>query len=472
MRNLFIFICLIGFSYSCTFSGKLTKRYKRIRLINSRTDIKDFIDVNAGFFRPDDAPILPAPRRLTADLPEDALAELIKQLGTKEPTSEKIIAQLSTEIGKRSAVTEEFIDMTVIPRRILVSIMDLAQNNVNRVSKIEVRIKFPSELRLLSCNRFETAFATIDLGKLNFSNSIAAKGTASLTAGLTGGLTGVSSTKNTDTSKPTDSNTVVAETTNSSTTTSQQTSGQGLSAEVSGTKSFSEEVQLRQRIIALTASVDNSTNTLKLFQEGIGGIKLDGNVTADVTIDTKANTTVERTFAFADLVTPTGFNTADKLKVTDILIAYLNRSGNIMADITFYAEYRQVYKGHKTITESDDYIDLKYGATDGTTKKSVVLLYENEYKPHFWIISSKGTTVPELRLFSPTAGDSGSLLFNSFANAKSFLTWLKSQKTAILSGRVPVKRVAIGTGGHFLELQSGREFTAAVIDGLEANLLR
>lgn len=485
MRTLLLLLCLTSVGYSCGSgpglfrkkNGNLTARYIRSTTSPVGTNIKDYVRVGAFFYKEPEPPTSPARKRLVADLPSNALTEFIKQVGGIEKVSEKIVTQLNAGIGNRPPVVEEFIDLTQFSKRLVISIKNLIPGEANRIAKVEVQVCFPKEFRLLSCNRFETQFESVDLGKLNFNRGLQAKVGANLSTGVTGGVTTVSGTKLVKGTGSDEFNTDTSETSGNTTTTSGDSNSQGVNAEVGVSRSFAEEVALRQKRIVLNAMVEN--NSLFLLQRGTSGINLEGNVIADIIFDNKTNVAVERTYDFTDLADTDGkFAGPNKIKVTDVLIAYPNITGDLDVDITFEAEYRQVKSGDgdATTSESDDVVLLKYGATDDTTKKTVRLMTEDEYKPPFWVITSattiasnRGAPIPVVNMVNPATGPGGgAILFNSYTMAKNFLIWLKAQKFGV----TPSASVAIGTGGHSLRLNSGGTFSQAILDDLLVSIRR
>ena len=326
MKKLLILLSLITIGSGCTSpanwfkkkNGNLTQRYKTSTPVDVKTDIDKYVRVGAFFYREEEPDKPPARKRLVADLPGNALAEFVKQAGARTgSTNADIVAQLNAGIGNRAPVVEEFIDLSRITRRLVVSVKDLAPSDVNRIMKAEVRVSVPDQLRLVSCNRFQTLYETVDFGKLNFSRGVQAKIGASLGTGITGGVGSESVMKTTGVAGADEFNNTGNETTNTSSTSAGNTANQGVSAELSASRMFAEEVLLRQRLVVLNAMVES--NTLVLSQEGSSFTKIGGNVVADITLDARdINLTVERTYDFADLVdTNDGFAAPAKVKVTD-----------------------------------------------------------------------------------------------------------------------------------------------------------
>lgn len=424
---------------SCSTNGHLTRRYKKITL--SPTDkINEYVKVEAYVIEKDKES--GTPKKSLFDLSEKAQKELIKQIAIKETKSSDLIDNLTKPLSASSTPAIELIDFTKFERRVVITLKNISSYPADRISKADIKLKLDDKLRLLSCNRLATEFQTLDLGKLNFSNTFSGELSANLGAGFTSvaGSGGNNTVEDTNTSfldgnNTTNKGNTITKTANGSTLSHTDTGmkTQGLNGKLSGSRSFAEEVLLKQRIVSLNASI--SDNTLSLFQESVSGIDLTGNIIADIVFDGNSSTqdvAVDKIFSFADLLDINKqFNAPDKIKVKEAFITYFNFTNDITAIIDFEAKFRHVTKGDKTISEADDEIKLFHGSytpkdpQDPKKSLAITILRKDQLMPRFFILKLKdpGLSKIPVMIKSPS-GTTGELLFNSYTDGRDFLFWL------------------------------------------------
>lgn len=441
---------------SCNFSGKLTRRYKTITPEDVAADIAKNVGVDAYIIEKE-KPEAAKPKTLF-DLTDKGQKELIKQIGKNEQSNDKIIAALTSSLTAKTNAAVDIIDYTKVEKRVVVSIRNLSHMPADRISKITVRLKIDPDFKLLSCNKLTTEYQTLDLGKLNYSNSnqIELSGNASAGSTLTSGNTDYS--ENSDAYKNGD-NSGGSKKTNTLTGGKSATVGQGAGARFNAARSFSEEVMLRQRMVTLNASI--SENTLSLYQESINGIDLTGNILADIVFSSAKDLRVERAYGFTDLFTGTTPNAPAALKVKETLLIFYNYLDDIKAELTFTADYRHVEKRDNTISEADDHIKLMYGEV--TKPKQVTLLSQDQLRPKMWILYEKtdATHMP-VQISSPSVAGSGELIFTSQAEAKEFLIWLKAKVADVVANGGK-----LGSLGHTILKPNKAAIDAAIINNLE-----
>jgi hypothetical protein len=401
MKKVIIFsLSLTVIFSSCNFSGRLTKRYKSITVTNDNNAIKNKIDVNAYVIEKEKGES-PKPKTIF-DLSPKAQAALISELSKKETATDKFISGLTNNLSSKPSNTTEIIDYSQFEKRIVVSIRNKSHMPADRISKINITLDIGNEVKILSCNKLTTEYQTLDLGKLNYSNTQNAEvtGNASIEAGNEATITG-DKTSEKATGKM----------------------GVGVAGKLSANRSFSEEVLLKQRMVALNAAI--SQNKLSLYQEGISGIDLTGNILADVTLGIE-NLKVEKIYSFSELIKNDVVTDAGNIKASEKIIICPNLTQDIKAKISFEADYREVLKKHKTISESDDKVNLYYGTVVNTTEE--VIIPQNKIKPKLWKLTFTDIALKlPIQIKSPAVVVSGDLLFNSFNEAKEFALWLKSK---------------------------------------------
>ncbi len=393
MKRVTFFLLLVCFFSSCSnFSGHLTKRYKSIEVIKNDSIIKNRIDVNAYVIEEKKGER--SESKTIFDLSPDAQAVLISELAKKDTTTDAFISGLTRSLSSKSSDATKIADYSQFETRIVVSIRNKSHMPADRIAKINVTLDIGNNgIKFLSCDRLITEYQTLDLGKLNYSNTQSGElaGKSLIEAGREDAIKG-------------------------------EGAGEG---KLSASRSFSEEILLKQRMVALNAAI--TQDKLSLYQEGISGIDLTGNILADITLGVK-NLKVEKIYSFRELVRNGVKNNSGDVKVNEKFVIYPNIIKDLKATITFDADFREVSKKHQTISESDDMVKLYYGTVKDTTNK-VVIIPIREMKPNLWKLTDTLSTdckkgIP-IQIKNTTTLASGDLLFDSSDEAKNFLAWLK-----------------------------------------------
>lgn len=379
---------------------RLTKRYKSITLIQNDSIIKEKINVNV-YGIPIEQKQSSKPKTVF-DLAPKAQAAFITELAKKEAATDRFISSITNSLSPKTSPKTEVIDYSQFEKRINVSIRNNRLIEADRITKIKITLDFGNNIKILSCNKLLTEYETIDIGSLNYSNIRSTKvgGNVSL------GMGKESTTGGEGSSGKTSNNT-----------------GIGLTGEYVAERSFSEEVLLKQRIVALNAAI--SQNKLSLYQDGITGKDLTGNIAADLVFRAD-DLKVEKTYSFSELIKNNLPNTANDIKVREAFIIMPNITDDIKANISFEAHYRNVIGKHNTISESDDKVNLYYGTVQND--QAEVIIPKHEIRPDLWKLTFQNIiSGAPVEIKSPTAVGSGDLLFASFKEAKEFALWLKSK---------------------------------------------
>lgn len=168
-----------------------------------------------------------------------------------------------------------------------------------------------------------------------------------------------------------------------------------------------------------------SQNKLSIYQESKSSVDLAGIVLADVTLEAR-DLKIERIYAFGNLTKNNSFTNPADILVNEKLIIYPNINKDIRAEITFEADFRQVKKGDKTISEADDVVKLYHGSVTKSVKE--VIIPKTKLQPKFWKLTFN-TDIYEMPILikSPDMEDYINLVFNSFNEARDFANWLKAK---------------------------------------------
>lgn len=431
MKRIYIaFAAALLMMAGCTNSGKLTKRYRSVAYMEDHNKISYFISASVFINEKDKEPSA-KPRVILDALSPQGQKALVMALDGKESATDTFLTALTSSFASKQEAIE-ILDYTKFEKRINISVENLSHAFGNRIARFKGKLKFSSNVKIVSCDRLVTQYQTIELGKLNYSNSSGFEGSASAGIGYSAelGNTGGSSGKNTSSSESSSDNLVAtggneSAWTSGSSNTITSNGNIGASAKYTGSRSFAEEVMLRQRIVALGASIDIPNNTLNLYQESISGIDLTGTTFADVAFSTD-DVAVRKVFSFTNLVKPDGtIVTPNSIKVKQSRILYHNLTSDVTATFSYSGDYRSIVKGAKTISESDDKIELYYGDVAAQT---ITLLRKEQLRPKMWVITAgAGRSLPVT--IGGTMGYT-ELVFTSYTDASGFLYWLQRQTLA------------------------------------------
>jgi len=467
----------------CNSTGKLTRRYKKIDYKTTK-ELDTMIELSGYTLEPEASE--PSKPKTIFDLNEDAQAQLIKQLSSHESDNTKLITLLSSSLSSKALTSLEILDLTKFQKRIIISVKKLGHKPADRINMVDVKLSLDTSVKLLSCNRLITEYQTLEFGKQNYSNSasVGLQATAGSSAStvLTGSGSSNRTLANTDGSGfknegsgATGSNTFANTSVNGNTNGFTSTVGGTLGATGSfnGSRTFAEEVMLRQRIVGLQASIQN--NDLNLFQNGGLGLDLSGNIIADIVFEIKDDVAVQQIISISDFSTASGeMNKPDKLKVKDFVVLYPNYKKDIQAEISFDGEYRAVMSGDQTISESDDKVVLfhkdksvvKQEVEKSAAKNMVTIVPAKLLKPKMWTVKIpvQGKKLP-LRIFNPRINATGQLIFNSVSEARNFISWLTTSFGTLTADK------KIGNSGYALVLPQGALWDKKNMDELSLEIL-
>ncbi len=402
MKNLILLSIIAGLLFpGCRTKSKLTKRYKSFEIINSDSWIKKNIEVNAYFIEEEKKSSSNNPKTIF-DLTSNGQATLIQELGKKDSTSSLLLKHIKQDLTNQKKSTNSVIDYTQFRKRLIVSIRNKRYSPGDRISKINITFKLKPNVKILSCDKLITDFQILELGKLNYSNTQSAE-----LNGNIGTENSIEKSVNQD---------------NSSEITRNSTSLGG-NGKLSATQSFSEEVLLQKRKVALNVSIND--NELTIYQESLRGNDLTGNVIADILFEITEDVEVSKIYSFSNLMTKNVFNAPDKIKVSEKRIFYPDISTGIEADISFEASIRHIEKNHDTEPEFDDVVQLYYGKASNIAPE--VLVPKSKTQPYLWFLTvqEKSIELP-VQVISPSSPNPGDIIFDSYSQAQEFLIWLKT----------------------------------------------
>jgi hypothetical protein len=396
-----IYACTI--LVSCGETGHLTRRYKTVVYNNDIPEdtLKKNVQISGFVFDPESKPLAP---KSIFDLSPQGQKELIKALASKD-TKPDLLAKLASPLSNSKDGPSLIVDHTKFTRRLVFAVIDLSSNQADRITKANIILAVENPIKVVSFDKIITKYESVDLGKLNFSNTTNLGISASAGAGADVGDT--------------------------STTASVPASagfGYGINANASNSRVFSEEVNLKQRFVALSGYV--TPKSLNLYEESTSGVDLTGNIITEVTFQYVGAEAVRATYQFSNLYDKNNKESKpDSVKVSEQYQVYPDVNDDISVTFNFGATIRKVIKGDRTTSESDDEIVLKSGTT--TTGQSILLVPKKLLVPKFWTVTANDR---KLYIKSPLSDQPGILFFASLDDAEAFTFWLKKKSKDLNNG--------------------------------------
>ena len=410
MRNLKAFSCatiLCVLLFSCTNYGKLTRRYKELTISKNADSIKFLVGITAFAFEPE-KPNAGEPKSIF-NLDKKGQEALIEQMGEKTKTTEELAKAISMKF-KDEEDEKNIFDLREFKKRVVISVNNFSDYPADRITKLNVTLQLPADapVSFLYCTKMATEFASVDYGKVNYTNSAGVE----LNAGLQ--APGGSATAN-----QFDGANMISSLVKTLSATN------GVNGKLSGSRSFAEEVLLKQRFVAISAFTNGKD--LTFLQDGINGIDLTGNIVSEIGIDlgkAAGRFTTRIAYKLGNFKKADTYNAGDSLKVTKSFFLMPDFNGDIKVKLSYTASYRKVIANDRTITEADDKVWLYKGKVDNID--SPVLIKEKDFKPNFWAISIQGVAASycKIKLRGEADDNSGILLFKDYQSAKDCWDWL------------------------------------------------
>ncbi|AXY72551.1 hypothetical protein D3H65_00525 [Paraflavitalea soli] len=459
----------------CIGNGRLTRRYysETTTTVGKDTILKE-VSV-FGNIQPEPI-VIPGKfiPKTAFDLSPEGQKALIQAIASKETTSDAIIKVLRQPLSETTPQEPaKFIDLTKFTRIITLTSKKLSVLEADRISTLDIGLKSNTPLlKFTGCDKIVTNYLTADLGKLTLTRTLTGElggsfglnqtnttstqlvngSTLNNTSGGGTTITNVdgNTTNNSNTNvsggqttvaggSTNSSTTDVGTTSNSSTTGSSNTNtngatGQtgftsGVNGKLTGSRSFYEEVGLRQRYINLSAYMAPDSS-MHFYQESISGVDISGNIIASISMAFIGNVTEKTAIKFSNLFTDGKPSDPDKIKSSHLVFSYPAIDEDVRLKVSFNTTVRKVKKRHRTISESDDEMIRLVGNVDSTGY--ITLLSKQEITPLLWYFSAfdkQGKYVGTLEIEGPENSAelyAGPLYFSSYESSAEFIQWLKS----------------------------------------------
>ncbi|SDX54391.1 hypothetical protein [Nitrosomonas oligotropha] len=387
-RNLLILLAILLLT-SC--STKLISRYKSMEMTSRLPGNPPLVQVSAFSMTSATSEDKPAILQLSAE----GQAALITEIAKTEKSSIGLFQRLAS--GFDSDSPSDVVDRTQYKVRIVFSTQktEIVTGLADRISQLQLKLdKLPDSFQFKHWNKFETEYGQVDLGKIGLkkATTFTAKANPSFGGASTGEIG------------------------------------------VTNSKELNEEVTLRQRFITNTGVLDKNTATL--FQEGVTGIDLAGNIAIDVTVEVNPNQ-VETfsTVRFESLKDDKGYKAANQLSMIRTTIkapesSVLNNLKNgVLVNLTGSYIFRHVRKGDQTIAEGDDEVEFIRGNIAVIPKEIIILSKEQLERTRYrYFIHPMGSPGKNLSIDLPENPDQ-SLEFATFREADQFLGWLRNTRS-------------------------------------------
>lgn len=351
---------------------KLTRRYDSML---DPVSVAEPIPGLAGFVRP------PSTRSVSGQLGKlsaDGQAAMVKAISGKTETLGALVSGVS---GKSTTPRTDF---TKFSRRIVVSVdkRALCPSLGSRIDKLDVALDMGADARWTAWDKFATVYETIDLGKVNLSQSSSLKTTLGASAREGSPTPGSASVEYTRGSE------------------------------------LAEEVKLRHRRVALTGILDDKR--AELLAEGVSGIDLDGNLAVDISFKVPQSTD-EETLTIAT------YDSAGKPKLAFRDMKLPGCSGPLLARLAGSYRLRRVVRGEQTIGEQDD--DVQYEVGD-FCDRTIELLSADDLSVPLFLIGATARRGPWLE-----ADPGSTLAFGTYDEAERFLDKIEESALTVVDGR-------------------------------------
>jgi hypothetical protein len=437
----FTFLAITLGLFACRSTGKLTKRYASVIVRETTEDsIQKWAAINAYIFEVDKPPIVPP--KTIFDLTPEGQKAFEKAIQQYEKTSSDFLANVAKTIATKKE-SPGFVDYTKFQKRFVISILDKNYFLADRVARFRITFSVSDKnIKITSCDKIVTKYETVDVGKQNYSNVTNASLTGTL--GGSGKVTGATGTT-TDAAKNEGLGT-------SSAATTEVNSSYGVTGTLGTTRTFAEEVLLKDRYVAVSGYI--TKNTVTLYEESVSGVKLTGNIIADISFEFDRDKAVKMAFVPDNLFKGNKPVHSDSIEIKDLYIYYPDLASDIEMTYTYEPLVRHVLRGDNTISEADDAIELLH--QEVKPKEKVILLPKEQFEPKLWKLKS-GTF--SLAIKSPVNTGAGVMFFDSFDKAKNFLLWLRKNYTQINS-----KGNKLIFGNYLLEISDGSALTKNFVD--------
>jgi len=359
-------------------STKFTKRYKSIEYKTSNSS-KDYVKIEG--FSIDINKI--SSNKTIFDLSDRGQKEIINQTSEKTKSNKELYSQLSKKFVETPKKKNEIIN-TKFKKRLVISAQNLKnENGADRIESYDVEVTIPKrnrdKLKFAYWDKIVTEYQEIDIGKITYSKT----GSFSVSPDITmsGTIKG------------------------------------NIPLNASTSKTIGEEVNLKKKFASISGSI--SDTSLTVFRNSSPLEDINGNTLVELTL-TVENKAEKLYYEFDTLFKKNKPNIkVDEIKVRRVNYQFPNISPkDSEVELTYKFKFREVVKGAKTFTESDDKIRLVSGVN--RQKILVQLLDEEDLKKNSWLLKVGKQTLT-LKSNSPMPE---TIRFDSYAKADVFLRWL------------------------------------------------
>ena len=331
----------------------------------------------------------PESAKTLLDLTEGAQTALVEGLVAAHKDEPEVLwAKLLTPLEDEQRLST-VADLTKFQRTVVISLANQPESPADRISQAEVRLSINEAGKFVSWDRIKTDFGEVDLGKVT--------GTDKRTLSLAGSIGGTTATGVELSLAPT------------------ITREQGLT----------EEVELRQRYVALTGTL--TPKAAALLQQSTAGIDLTGNSTLVVQLET-ATRKRRMLMDFSNLFDgQKRAKRGDQVGLSFATALYAEETKPIEASAALTFVVRRVLKGEKTFIEGDDKVAALRGGCPLSPSPEKVRLVDPE-DMHFstWQLwaGDAALSIDRLRGDRDKSEDPMQIDFRSSSAAHEFLSWL------------------------------------------------
>jgi len=332
----------------------------------------------------------PSEKSLLSQLSPQGQAALIGQLGKRIESLDGFLTKLDAEAPKAKS---DVIDRCTFKKRIVFSVVKedpdpFGCNGLtlaDRIQELKVTLDNLTNAKFDSWDKFDTAYETVELGKISRTES----STAELALSISPTIVPVSA-----------------------------------SPKVSYQKGFAEELPLKQRYIKLSGEIVADKKQAVLRQEGATGIDLTGTFSVDFKIKVVPAESVD--WCGVVLIGPYQKEgkavKPSEVPVDFARVKYPKTAGKVACHLKYDYVIRHVLAKDREIVEG--FHDVAFRKGKGK-EENVVLVGEDELKIEVYCIG-KNKGIP-LAL-----GGTGSLFFPTYAAATEFRNWMIDTESTVV----------------------------------------
>lgn len=399
MKKIIILFLITLLLSSCGSTPKVMTYYKELGKAgvsyNDLDSANKIVKINAFVLDPDTKS-----DKTIFDFSEAGQSAIIEDLGKKSTNAKELFGSMALSVKESSQKTKVSGNLS-FKKRIVININVIGTQKADRLERINFKISIPDALKdkieFVSWDKIATETVTIDLGKIIGGTSTTTSFSPEI--GMSGTIQGK------------------------------------LAAEVSNTKTFSEEKSFSEKMAGLSAALINK-NEFEVNRSSLPNENISGNIIVEVTLKAKNEKSLSY-FDFDGLYNGAiAITDQNKIRVNEMELmspdfGYDSKKVSI-TNIPLLLSYdfllRKVIEGQNTVPEYDDVIQYVTGFVTATSP--IILSDSDSWAPKLWyiVIEDKQLGIQNIDMEKPAT-----LAFTSYEKAQELIKWIKKTKSLKVS---------------------------------------